>query len=352
MKWTKEKCKEEALKYNCRNDFKNKNIGSYRASIKNKWIDEITTHMLIPYEKNKKWTKEKCQDEALKYNHRFNFKKGNGSAYNSAYFNNWLDDICSHMTEIYKPKNYWTKENCQKESLKYDYRIDFKLNSSVCYSKAIELKCLGEITSHMHSNNKQNNLTKEQCKEESLKYKTKTEFCKKSSSFYKKSLNNNWLDEICDHMIKLGDNFKRCIYVYEFGDNSAYIGLTYNLENRNYRHMNIQKNSSVIKHIKMTNLIPKLIQLTDYIFIEDAKLLEGKFVEEYRKNGWIILNKNKTGGIGGIKIKWNKEKCQEESLKYKTRSEFSKNNPSAYMSANRNNWLDEICIHMIKRNKK
>ena len=31
------------------------------------------------------------------------------------------DDICSHMIEILKPRGYWTKENCQKESLKYKY---------------------------------------------------------------------------------------------------------------------------------------------------------------------------------------------------------------------------------------
>ena len=133
MKWTKEKCKEEALKYNYRNEFKNKSAGAYRASIKNKWIEDITKHMLKPYEKNVKWTKEKCQKEALTYNHRFDFKKGNSSAYNSAYYNNWLYDICSHMIENYKPKNYWTKEKCKEEALKYNYRIDFKLNSSVCY---------------------------------------------------------------------------------------------------------------------------------------------------------------------------------------------------------------------------
>ena len=161
MKWTKEKCQKEALKYNYRNEFKSKSSGSYRASIKNKWINNITIHMLKPYEKNLIWTKEKCQEEALKYNHKHEFKKGNGSAYNSADYNNWLDDVCSHMTEIYKPKNYWTKERCQEEALKYNHRIDFKKKSSVCYSKAIKLKFLSEITSHMYSKIKKCSLTKE-----------------------------------------------------------------------------------------------------------------------------------------------------------------------------------------------
>ena len=43
---------------------------------------------------------------------------------------------------------------------------------------------------------------------------------------------------------------------------------------------------------------------------------------------------------------WTKEKCQEEALKYESRSEFYKNSISAYKSSNNNKWLDEICSHM------
>jgi len=43
------------------------------------------------------WTKEKCQKEALKYKKITYFKKSVGGAYNSAYCNGWLNDICKHM---------------------------------------------------------------------------------------------------------------------------------------------------------------------------------------------------------------------------------------------------------------
>lgn len=43
------------------------------------------------------WTKEKCKEDALKYNIRENFKKGYVSAYNAALRNKWLDEICLHM---------------------------------------------------------------------------------------------------------------------------------------------------------------------------------------------------------------------------------------------------------------
>lgn len=68
--------------------------------------------------------------------------------------------------------------------------------------------------------------TKEMCHKEALRFKSKSEFQFNSKSAYNKSLDKGWLDEICLHMEILGNKFKRCIYVYEFSDNYAYIGLT------------------------------------------------------------------------------------------------------------------------------
>ena len=48
---------------------------------------------------------------------------------------------------------------------------------------------------------------------------------------------------------------------------------------------------------------------------------------------------------------WNFENCKLEALKYKTRTNFKEKSRSAYNSALRNKWLDEICKHMnyVKR---
>lgn len=47
---------------------------------------------------------------------------------------------------------------------------------------------------------------------------------------------------------------------------------------------------------------------------------------------------------------WSKEKCREEALKYNNRTDYSKNSKGAYKSSRKNNWLDEICLHMKKNN--
>jgi len=147
------------------------------------------------------------------------------------------------------------------------------------------------------------------------------------------------------------NNKNRCIYAYEFSDNHVYIGLTYDIKNRHNRHLNDNK-SMVNIHISETNIKPELIQLTNYLFVDDAKLKENYYLNKYKKNEWIILNKAKTGSIGSPLIYWTKEKCQTESLKYKYRSEFYTKNSSAYSASLKNNWIDEVCSHMKYKTKK
>jgi hypothetical protein len=241
-----------------------------------------------------KWTKEKCHEEALKYKGRTEFHLGCEGAYNASKHNNWLDEICSHMILKIKSKNYWTKEKCIEEALKYNQKKYFR---------------------------------------------------EKSYSAYQISLKMGWLDEICSHMIKIGNRMFRCIYVYEFSDNSAYVGLTCNLYERN-ANRKFNNNDQVTKHINETNLKPELKQLTDYVSIEEATLLENKYIEKYSINGWNILNKVKGGSIGCTKKMWTKEKCQIFALKYTTKNEFRNNSYSAYIAAKKYGWLNEICSHM------
>ena len=185
--------------------------------------------------------------------------------------------------------------------------------------------------------------TKEKCHEEALKYSSRKEFGDKSSHPYTISLNNNWMDDICSHMKIIGNLHKRCIYVYEFSDNHAYIGLTYNFDIRHKEHLECER-SIVRKHTE-TNSSYELKQLTKYIDVDKAKLLEGKYVEKYKKSGWLILNKIKTGGIGGGNLKWTKERCHEEALKYFSKIDY-KNHCPQYRKVKEKGWLDDIWSHM------
>jgi len=348
--WTKEKCHEESLKYQTRNELWINNASVHVISNKNGWLDEICSHMIPTQKPTGYWTKEKCQEETLKYNTRSEFQKNNASVYKISRINGWLDEICNHMILLHKPNNYWTKKRCQEEALKYINRTEFSKNSSNIYSAAHRNGWLDEICNHMIILQKPNGYwTKELCKEEALKCKTRSEFQKNNSSTYNSALKNGWLDEICSHMIIQNNNTKRCIYCYEFSDNSVYVGLTYNLEKRQKDRDNCD-NDQVTKHIKESKLKPIRKQLTEYINVNDAIKLEGYYVEKYNSEGWCVLNKAKTGAIGGP-LRWTYEKCKKEALKYKSRHEFENSSKGAYESSRKNGWLDEVCSHIIPTQK-
>ena len=241
------------------------------------------------------WTFEKCKEEALKFNNRSEFQTNSSSAWGKCRKNNWLDDVCEHMIEFRKPKGYWTFEKCKEDALKFNTRLEFKNNSQTTWL-----------------------------------------ICRK----------NNWLDDVCAHMKLIGSKYKRCIYSYEFLDNSVYVGLTYNLDKRNSQHIN-NKNSVISKKI-LQNINYCFKQLTEYVNIEDASDLEKYYVNYYKSNNFIILNKTKAGGLGGNLLKWTDENSKKEALKYTSRKEFKLNSSGAYEVCRKNNWLDDVCKHMEK----
>jgi predicted GIY-YIG superfamily endonuclease len=185
----------------------------------------------------------------------------------------------------------------------------------------------------------------ERVKEEALKYKYKKDFKKYSNGAYCAAKSNKWYDIVCSHMLILGNRVKRCIYVWEFEDNSAYIGLTYNFEERKYNH-SVDKRSSVYK--QLSSCLGICYKLTEYIDKKEAQKLETFYIEKYKNNGWSVLNKVKAGALGGSELKYTFETCAKEALKYKHRSEFKYKNKNIYQATIRNKWIDNICSHMTR----
>lgn len=293
------------------------------------------------------WTKEMCLEEALKYNSRSEFQKKSKQAYVAAFNNKWLDDICLHMPRLINPNGFWNKQSCYDEMIKYKTISDFKKIKPSAYAAIINNKWFN-LDDFFNRQILPNNFwTKEKCMEEALKYNNKSDFYKYSSKAYYASHRNKWIDDICKHMIKIGNLYNRCIYSYEFSDNSVYIGLTYNIKDRTARHLS-DRRSPVYKYIQKTGLTPVFKQLTDYLELNEASKMEEIRRKKYEDEGWIILNKAKCGGLGGINTKWTKEKCLEEALKYNKKIDFQKNSASAYTISWKKGWLEEISSHMIK----
>ncbi len=184
----------------------------------------------------------------------------------------------------------------------------------------------------------------EMCKKIASQFKTKIQLKKEVRSCYTTILSKKW-HHLMDHMSSIGDLYNRCVYVYEFNNDSVYVGLTLNLEKRDKQHKK-DKFSSVYKHIIETNIEPNLIKISDYITNSNAVKLEIETIEKYKRNGWKLLNKVKGGSLGATNRYWTKEKCIEEGFKYNSKKEFREKSYSSYKISLRNNWLEEVTKHM------
>lgn len=298
-----------------------------------------------------KWTKEECAKEALKYKSRKEFSNNNHWAYQKSVKNKWIDDICGHMVIINHPNNYWNEEKCRELTLKYDDLRLFKEKYGYIYEK-IKLNKWDYMLSHMKPVINKCIWTKERCIEIASKCKNKKEFRKKSEGAYRFTLQNNIMDEVSSHMEVLGNVYKRCVYVCKFEDNSIYVGLTYNFEIRKRDHLSGRKYTSVYKHIEKTGLTPDILKVTDYLDKKEAAKLENSILEDYKSKGFILLNIAKTGGLGGDILIWTKEKCIEAALNCKTIREFREKYPTAYTVSNKNKWAEEVCSGLIIERRK
>jgi len=337
------------------------------------------------------WTKEEIQEEAKKYPTRSEFAMGNRSAYKKAHREGWLDEICSNMNRPTKPKGYWTKDRIFEHAKKYTSITEFAKNEPSAYRVTFHHGWIDEL--HLIFGRQNLYYTKEECRSEALKYKSREAFKNYAPQHYDCAYRYGILTEICSHMV--GSSNNRFVYVFEFEDHHAYIGLSCFPRKRHKQHLT-ERNSTVFKHIKETgsNYIFKVLTDTS---VKDAVQQEISWLKKYKDNGWILLNKERDelANDGSPKYTveyckriasrysrrssfqkgshliynyafrhgfldeickhmdrvsviqhWTKERCQEEANKYKTRKDFQKKCRGAYAAAYRNKWLDDICTHM------
>lgn len=337
------------------------------------------------------WTKEKIIEEAKKYSTRSEFANGNRSAYKKAHREGWLNEVCGSMISRSKPKGYWTKEKIFEIAKDYTSKTDFFKSEPIAY-QIVRSRGWNDELSLLFEEQQQ--FTKEECRMEALKYNCKEDFKNGSPQYFDCAKKHRFLTEICSHMGTCGNS--RYIYVFEFDDQYAYIGLSYSPQNRCRQHLT-EKKSTVYKHIKETGCEYNFKVLTN-ASVEDVVQQEILWRKRYKDKGWILLNKelDELANDGSPKYSyeyckmiasryahrqsfqcgnslvynyalrhglldeickhmdtgtqivthWTKERCQEEAYKYKTRKDFQKECRGAYAAAYRNKWLDDICVHM------
>lgn len=181
--------------------------------------------------------------------------------------------------ECWKKENFWTYEKCYNIAKQYLFKIDFFLEKTQAYNKAIE---------------------------------------------------EGWLDKFDWLLTKTDNGDKRIIYAYEFSDGAAYVGLTNWLEHRDYQHRWNKGNSSVYDYSVNNNIeIPIIKVLEENVNSNNAGNVENKWIKFYRDNGWKVINKVKGGSLGATNgKKYTRENILEETKQYKNQEEvYNKNRP-------------------------
>jgi predicted GIY-YIG superfamily endonuclease len=180
--------------------------------------------------------------------------------------------------------------------------------------------------------------------------KTRMEFHKRFPGPYSTCWKRKILDIVCAHMERQGSKQYRWIYVIEFSNKSVYVGLTGNINERKSSHLRKSSNKFVRENIN-NNLDYKWIKKTDLLSKEMAAQSEELIKKEYSDSGWKILNIQKTGGLGGADLKWNRENLLALAKEFRYKFELQKKHPGAYLKIHRLRITKEAFSHMDKRAK-
>lgn len=281
----------------------------YCATHKNYW--EAKYHQLVfDYDRKDRYCgckyckitypKEVCQDAALKCKSRSEFARLFKGEYFAALRNEWLDEICSHMTPIgnrYK-RCIYVYEFPDVKGYKYAY---VGLTDNLAYRDKVHAR-KGAVYNFCQTHHLikpiPNQLTD---------YVDKEDAKRLEGEYLHKYLQKGWLPI---NIAKTGG----------LGGHLRFDGFTYQqcLEiGKNYKKRSDWKRQAY----------------SSYYIAE--------------KMGWLdtIIPPNERHG-NSTQQYWTKERIATEAAKYKYIKDFAEAEPTAYHKALNSNWMDDVCGHM------
>ena len=243
-----------------------------------------------------------------------------------------------------KPKGYWDNfENCKREIELYSSIKEFREANSGARGR-IKKNGWEFLYDHYEHRTLPNTWTKQKCADIAKDCNNVRDFRNISEVAYRKTIGNDWFDEICDHFEPLGNSTLRMIYFVDFGNKVGYIGLTCDFSRRMKEHLSY---GPVHQYYIKTGITPKFCEITDYVDKKLAKKNESYYEQHYKNLGYTLLNSAKTGALGGNGVIWTYDACKLEAKKYSSRVDYQKNSGSSYDRARKEGWLDDICKDMV-----
>lgn len=343
--WTVEDLFIEAKRFKTKSKFHKGASGAYDAAKRLDVFDDVCAHMKKAKKRTSKWTINKLTDLINLYETIDDFRKNEKAALKFIYRNK-LNRLLLLIPSTRTPQGFWKNvDNLTAEALKYDNRVDFSEQSSGAYNAALKHEQSETVFSHMEEVVEWN---KEKILAVARQFETRTEFRKVYEGAYSAARRLDILEIACEHMQVIGSKYERAIYAFEFEDKSVYVGLTFNYEQRYKEHLG----HDGVVGIKAKKTKFTYVKFNQWFSVEEVGKEEGIVLNQYITDGWNILNRNKTGGLGAQSKKWTKEACREAAIACESVSEFKEKSPSAYTLANNGRFWKEISGHLSRKIEK
>ena len=93
------------------------------------------------YRKNR----DNMMSEAKKYSTKEEFQKGNLTAFLAAYKYGYIDEMVWLVKQKQHKKGYWTYDKIEKEALKYNTKTEFFKGNQTAYRAALKLGIIDDF---------------------------------------------------------------------------------------------------------------------------------------------------------------------------------------------------------------
>jgi hypothetical protein len=151
------------------------------------------------------YTKEEVAHSASKYLTIRDWRANEETAYNKALKMKWLDEVTSHMTRLIKTSGHWTKEVVIQSATQFKSQTAWKKEYGGAWSKAVKMGWIEDACAHMDFLDEskikpQGHWTKDRVLESAKKYKTQAEWNKAETSAVGVASKKGWIKEATAHM--------------------------------------------------------------------------------------------------------------------------------------------------------
>lgn len=254
-----------------------------------------------------------------------------------------FDKLCGHLK--YERIPFYPYEELADTASRYDDLVLFKKEQPRIYSVIHQRGLYKGLCGRM-KRGKRKEYTDEELAEIASNYDDEKKFYTECHGAFLAIYRRGLLDKLCGHMKRCGSWYKRKIYVFEFADGCAYVGLSRYPEKRRKQHIKGKDRSAVFKHIQETGADYEFKILTDWLEKDDAARQEEQYRKQYAADGWKMLNRVRGGALGSSPVAFPESEIRKVVRQYDDILDFKKGSPKYYRYLRRHDLLDEYCSHM------